>query len=940
MIILWPDDPEAPGRQFGGKAGALRRLSHLPVPPFFAVAPQSFLISRVSGDRIHSADAPIPSPAVVAAVNDALLRLDPSPLARFAVRSSAVDEDGAGHSFAGQLESFLNVARADVVARIVDVWRSGFSKRVVAYRLERGLDPSPLPPAVLVQRMVPADVAGVAFSADPVTGRRGVAVVAAVPGLGTALVGGDADADTWDVDRDGVVLRNYVAVKSRGHRPDGDQVREIDLDPALAEVPVLSETQACAVAQLARDCELAAGLPQDIEWAMEGGRLFLLQSRPITTLGRMADPDGARVVFDNSNIAESYNGVTTALTFSFARNAYEHVYRAFCRILSVSDARITERDLAFRNLLGLIDGRVYYNLPNWYRLLALLPGYRLNRTFMEQMMGVREPLPADAVPDLNAPVTPWERRRDAVALLRSVIGLVRHHRRLPRTIAEFNTRLETALSVPNRRLASMRADELAAHYHDLERELLARWDAPLVNDFLAMCFHGVLRRLTEKWVVSGDATAEGLHNDLITGQGGIVSAEPARRVSEMALALSGDSVAIDVLLHRDPAMARRWIAQNRPGISSQLEAYMVAFGDRCLEELKLESSTLEDDPTPLVRAIGSLAQRGGAIERSVGDGVSPRAAAEGKVRAAFAGNPIRGALYGWVLENARSRVRDRENLRFERTRVFGRVRRIFVEIGKRLVSEQLLDDPRDVFHLEVGEVLGTIEGTATCTDLRGLVAVRRRAVEAWKACPAPPGRVETRGTVGAPWSRMSAVSSTHDAVDATDGDSRRGLACCPGVVRGVARVITDPRGATLEAGEILVAERTDPGWILLFPAAAAVVVERGSLLSHSAIVARELGIPCIVSLPGVTAWLRDGDPVEIDGATGWVRRLSPAGVEAGESAGGATGSAASGTEPNAPYPDPPEEIGRESVAETVSGGGPEHSSEAAADRSAGEGGAT
>jgi pyruvate,water dikinase len=103
---------------------------------------------------------------------------------------------------------------------------------------------------------------------------------------------------------------------------------------------------------------------------------------------------------------------------------------------------------------------------------------------------------------------------------------------------------------------------------------------------------------------------------------------------------------------------------------------------------------------------------------------------------------------------------------------------------------------------------------------------------------------------------------------------RKGIGCCPGVVRGKVRVITDPRNARLEQGEILVAERTDPGWIMLFPAAKGVLVERGSLLSHSAIVAREMRIPAIVSVPGITSWLKNGDIVEFDGSTGVIRRIS------------------------------------------------------------------
>lgn len=873
-FILWPDSPMAPeelGKFYGGKASSLRRMAEadLPIPPWFVVTPEACRASQAPDDPSHSR---APAPEICTALQSALEKLSPDG-APVAVRSSAVDEDGGEHSFAGQLESYLWVPPADVAARVADVWRSAFTERVRAYRRERGLSEEPVPPAVLVQRMVAADAAGVAFGADPVSGRRGVAIVAAVWGLGEALVGGDADADTWEVDRDSKIAGRTIAEKKTAHRPDKENggTRSEPVPEAQWSAPALSDPQVRTVSELARSTGRHAGRPQDIEWAREGDTIFLLQSRPITTLGTLSDPDARLQVWDNSNIAESYNGVTTPLTFSFARHAYEHVYRAFCRLLRVPDTSIAGSDLAFRNLLGLVQGRVYYNLPNWYRILALLPGYQMNRTFMEQMMGVRESLPDDVIGLPSTPPSAAERRQDALAFAGSIMGLISSHKRLPKTIAEFYERLNSALAPTVDDLAAMRPDELASHYHDLEGRLLTQWDAPLINDFLAMIFHGLLRRLGEKWLQDVPG-AQNLHNDLVSGDGGIISAEPAQRVTAMSRMIAGDKPAIEILCQWAPHAALRWVRKERPELGKELDAYLEKFGDRCLEELKLESATLHDDPTPLLQAVGSLADRPMVREESTGE--SPRERAE-KVVANALRNPLRGVIYRWVLTNARARVRDRENLRFERTRVFGRVRRVYLEMGRRFYADGLLDSPRDVFYLEAEEVWGLVEGTATCGDLLGLVALRRAEFDHFRELPAPPDRLETRGFVRPGPEGFTAPPGSESDSGAT-GESRQGLACCPGVVRGPARVIRDPRGASLAPGSILVAERTDPGWILLFPAASGVLVERGSLLSHSAIVAREMRIPCVVSVPGITTWLQDGDIVEMDGSTGQVRRLSAA----------------------------------------------------------------
>jgi rifampicin phosphotransferase len=818
VTVIYDEGNVSGDAPIGGKAKALlaAQRAGLPVPSWIAVSPEAH--GRNVNGEIEAAARRLAGNGLVA------------------VRSSASDEDGAEHSFAGQLESFLNVRPEEVAGKVEDVWRSGFSERVMAYRREQGLDGEPRVPAVIVQRMVAAEVAGVAFSADPVSGRRGVCVVSAVKGLGDALVSGEVDGETWRVDREGTIVEGQSKLIS------AEQVKD--------------------VASLARRAERHFGRPQDVEWAIGGGNLWLLQSRPITSIASMADPDGVYQLWDNSNIAESYGGVTTPMTFSFARHAYEGVYREFCRILSVPAEVIAANDGIFPRMLGLVRGRVYYNLLNWYRLIAMLPGYRSNRSFMEQMMGVREKLPDEIAEQIAGAgkLTTREKWRDRLRLTGSVWGLIKNQFSLPGQIARFYRRLHEALRLEHP-LEEMRLDELADHYRGLERRLLSRWDAPLVNDFFAMIFYGVLRKLTAKWCGDADGT---LQNDLLAGGGGMISAEPARRVKEMARVAGIDGGFVAALCDGPPEL----IEQRMPADFRRLyEGYLAKFGDRCLEELKLESPTLHDDPMTLLRSVGLFA-RGGMHEK-VGVSDALREKAEARVDGEVKGF-ARRRVFRWVLENARGRVRDRENLRFERTRVFGRVRRVVVEMGKRLHALGLLDEPRDVFYLELEEVLSYVEGTATSIELKQLSGVRKAEFEKYRGMPAPDERFVTRGAV---YQGNRFVREAAAAVAEVGGETIKGIGCCPGLVRAKVRVVREPRGAKLERGEILVAERTDPGWIMLFPSAAGLLVERGSLLSHSAIVSREMGIPSIVSIPGVMRWLNDGDEVEMDGSTGVVRKI-------------------------------------------------------------------
>jgi pyruvate,water dikinase len=887
-FLLHPTDvPTIPLREraalLGGKAAALAALHTAPVniPPWVVLTPGAFYLSLHHEQRaaLHRACYPEDaqaileelhvSPLVQAEIAAALPALAPAG-ELLAVRSSATLEDGTRASFAGQFESFLNVAPTveQVVQQIVQVWRSAFSARVLAYMREHVTADSeqqfPVP-AVLIQRMVPAAAAGVAFSADPVSGRRGCAVVAAVHGLGVELVAGACDSDEYQVDRAG----------------------ELTLSRPAGATPVLTAAQVQAVAGLARQTARLLGRPQDIEWAIAGETAYLLQARPITTLAEMADPDGALALWDNSNISESYNGVTTPLTFSFARRAYEEVYRQFCRTVGVPAASISAHSDTFRHMIGLLRGRIYYNLLNWYRLIALLPGYTFNRRFMEQMMGVREPLPAELAAEIGQPTTaaPWHvRARDGLALLGSGVRLAWAFATLPRRIQQFQQRLTAALGSSPPDLAAMRADELVAYYRRLESELLTRWDAPIINDFCTMVFYGLLRALTAAWCPDTD---DNLHNDLLCGEGGMISAEPARRIQAMAQVAARHPALVKALRDGTPTAAQQAIARV-PEFAQLYGAYLERFGERCLEELKLESPTLHDDPHVLLRMVGQIAAQlalaapaaasdAAAAEQTQKQTQNVRQRAEARVQAALRNRPLRRLLFGWVLRQARAGVRERENLRFERTRVFGRARQIFLELGRRFAALELLDDAHDIFYLEVNEVLGFATGTATCTNLRGLAALRKQECARYRTTAAPAERCETRGLVNQGHTFQQVQGATPaEAADEHAQDEHQGTGCCPGVVRGRVRVVRDPRQATLQPGEILVAERTDPGWVMLFPAAAGLLVERGSLLSHSAIVARELGIPAIVALGGLTDWLRDGDEVELDGSRGTVRRLEAA----------------------------------------------------------------
>ncbi len=826
----------------GGKATALSKMGKAidNIPDWFVVSYQGFDIEskNIKEDAIHEIEERI---------------RDFSDNDYFAIRSSAGNEDSAENSFAGQFETYLYVRKWDIINKIRDVYMSAFSDRIETYRRENNIEEIMVPSAI-VQKMVNSEKAGVAFGANPVNSNIKQIVISAVYGLGSGLVDGIATADTYTIENGNI--EKQIALKDYMHVLENDQVVQKDVEGGLKNKQVLNEKEINKVKNLVKKASDYFGRYQDIEWAFEGEELYLLQSRPITTLS--SNKDGKLNVFDNSNIVESYGGITTPLTFSFIRMVYENVYIELCKIFNVQQEKIEMNSQMFKSMLALIDGRVYYNLYGWYGMLSMFPGLGNNKKFMESMMGVKESLPDDLFP------VPEPTFKDKVGLVNTGWGLVKGFLKLRKMTQKFYGRLNAALQ--DKDIDNMDLYELHDYYYELERQLLHRWDAPLVNDFLAMIFYGKLReQCRHLFFEKGDL----VHNDLLCNEGGIISSEPAKRIKEMARIATKDDELLELLESKDNVRIQKELPKYEE-FNKLLNAYLDKFADRCLEELKLETLTLRDNPSNLYSSIATFARRLRVAEVEDIDERKNRELAEKKVKEALRFKPIDKAKFDFILKNARYTVKNRENLRFERTRLFGRVRNLFLRIGYILTSMNVIEEKRDIFYLEVDEILFYIDGKSTTNNLKELIAIRKAQYMKYQKT-SPDERFYSYGAVniGNDFKKeKKEVANKNAKVDL------KGIGASPGTVTGKVRIIKDPTNAKLEQGEILVAEFTDPGWIMLFPAASGILVERGSLLSHSAIVSRELGIPAVVGITGLIDSLNTGDTVELNGTTGEVKVIS------------------------------------------------------------------
>ncbi len=795
-----------------------------------------------------------------------------------AVRSSAADEDSVSLSFAGQMESFLNVRSfGQFTDAVRGCWASLFGERALFYRQKSGLEYWSLQIAVVVQQMVEPEVAGVIFTANPLTNNRAEMLVCSTWGLGEGLVSGTLTADTYVLNTDGFCISRELAEKRHCvSSVEGGGTEKIEMTGDKPHQPTLDESRLRELHRLAIKVQNSAGRPMDIEFAVSGGQIYLLQARPITTLKDSLAPERDNFkIWDNSNIVESYAGITTPLTFSFIGKAYFAVYCQFCQMMGVDRKTVFRNRHVFENMLGLIQGRVYYNLLNWYRLISLMPGYKYNKSFMEQMMGLQVAGEFSPVMETQSRVKKY--LVHFPKLLWVGFRMLFNHFTLEKKIAEFHAHFdEIYLSYGKLDFSRLSASKLFEIFRRLEDEVLWHWKAPILNDFEAMVFYGLLRRLTSKWQVD---TTGSLHNDLLCGEGGIKSTQVTTELFRLAAMIESDASLREAFLE-DTAEQIVLRLRDDPAfmeIGEAFSVYLEKYGVRSINEMKLESVPVKDDPTFCISIIQNYLRTGVPdpdsrleYERNI------RRQAEESVRKSLTGKRClliipKLALYSWVLSNARNAIKNRENQRFARSEAYDLVRRIMRALGDKWQNDGILEGREDIFFLNIDEVWSYIEGTSTCPALKELIKVRKKEFAKY-AMTTPDDHFETYGEVY----RQNLFAGKEE--EAEKPVQLKGLGCCRGIVENEVRIVVKPDADIRLNGEIMVAQQTDPGWIVLFPSISALIVEKGSLLSHSAIVAREMGIPTVVGVKNATKILSNGDKVRLDGAEGIITILHKTGI--------------------------------------------------------------
>ena len=788
----------------------------------------------------------------------------------YAVRSSSIEEDSSNFSFAGQFETYLYVKKENMLEKIKEVWISSFSNHVMKYRKEGKINNEINVPAVIIQEMVNSEKAGVGFSVNPVNNNYDEVVISGTYGLGTSIVDGDENGDLFIYNKKTKEIKKEIRTKKIRQVLDFEN-KKIKTEEINIEEEILNDSEICELGENIINIEKYYGKPQDMEWAFEKEKLYILQSRPITTLKKTDKKTYNTIIWDNSNIVESYPEITLPLTFSFIRKAYSDVYKRFSEISGVPAKVVENYQDIYDNMLGLLKGRVYYNLINWYKLLMLFPNSKGNSKFMEQMMGVKKELSEENLNEnlleAEGKMTGFEKFRNKLEKYKAGFTLFMNMFLIEKKAEKFYKIIDENLNGKNSDLSNKNIKELKKYYKFLENKFLKNWEIPIINDFLVMVWFGLSKKMAEKYIKDDFEKA---HNTLIAQEGNsMISVEPSKYIKKMSLMIKNDKSLKDeirnIINKNEKSLIEIFKLTQNAEFNSTLNEYMEKFGDRTVHELKLEAPTLREEPLFLIKMIYSL-----SITENVQEHAKRNILEEQKkIYDSLKINPIKKYLLKKTLFYAKKFIRLRENLRYERTKVFGTVRKIMKKMGVHLKNNNLINNEKDVFYLTVDEIFGLVDGSIIDVDLKKLIELRKEEYKKYETEAILPDRFLTRGFLGENFYYEDLAGNSQ-----LDENTLQGTGCSKGIVKGKVKIVLNPMDTQVEDGDIIITKSTDPSWVMVFPLLKGLIVEKGSLLSHSAIISREMNIPAIVGVQGATSILKTGDMVQFDGSTGIIKKLN------------------------------------------------------------------
>lgn len=701
-----------------------------------------------------------------------------------AVRSSASIEDGANSSFAGQFDTYLNVQKEEIRTYIKKCFASMDNENVREYAKQHNMQIEQANMHVIVQEMVPSEYSGVCFTANP-QGILNEMVIVVGKGTGDNVVEDKVDTTSY-----------YYNLTDKIYYFEGNE-------------DVLSEEMVSRIVNMASEMKSVLGELLDIEFAITGNDIHILQARAITTLSNEHP-----LILDNSNIVESYPGLSLPLTCSFVNIVYSGIFKSISRRVLKNEKELEKYDSVFANMVGNANGRIYYKISNWYTVIKFMPMNNKIIPIWQDMMGVKiKQYDKDAV------------KLPKLVRLKTYFNVISEMWNVPKNMKKLNEDFKRINNeFYNKYHDEISSKELVGLYRELYDTLLSCWDVTLLNDIYALLFTGLVKkRLGE----SG--------NQVISGISNIESLKPIREMIRLAYEKN----------HMDDTEYEK-----------RFDEYIREYGDRNLEELKLESKTFRSNPKLLTEKILQYNED----KEKLADMYNKLMQETPKTK------KLKG-LNKFFAKRAAKGIANREISRLNRSRIFGIVRLMFAKIGEDFAKKGIIADKLDIFYLTVEEVFSLVEKESSIKNVKGIIDDRKADYELYACLPAYQRLIFAKKEFD---KKHRNVNSHRVSINQ---NKLSGTPCSDGIVEGEALVVTDVTKVKNYKDKILITKMTDPGWVFLLVGAKGVISEKGSLLSHTAIISRELKIPSIVGVEKLLDTIKTGDKIRMNATTGEIEIL-------------------------------------------------------------------
>lgn len=695
----------------------------------------------------------------------------------YAVRSSSSLEDGDLTSFAGQFDTYLNVEEKDLNTKIIECFKSLYKINVLEYMKTNNLDLSNLKMNVIVQEMINPDISGVLFTSNP-QGIINESVISVSYGLGENVVADKGEITTY-----------YYNLTDKLYYYDGIK-------------NILNKEQIEELINISEELKKELGSYLDIEFSILNNTIYLLQTRKITTID-----DTNLLILDNSNIVESYPGISLPLTCSFVNNVYSGVFKSLCFRVLKNKKEVEQINDVFNNMVGNVNGRVYYKISNWYTLLNQLPLSNKIIPIWEEMLGIKNY-------KNNNDTLKMSFTKKLRVYKNSIIEILKTPKNMEKLNQEFITINDKFYDRYN---SNLTPQELKNIYDEIKIKLLSVWDVTLLNDLYAFLFTGLVKKRIKD---------DNLANKYISGISNIESLKPIKEMINIAYNYEFNS----------------------NEYKTKKEEYIKVYGDRHLEELKLESETFRTNPN--------------LFDNKIIEYQSDKTKLEEMYNNINKSNDIKikeGIITKYLIKKCMLGIKNREISRLNRSRIYGIVREIYLSFGKYYYESKCINEVNDIFYLKEEEIFNNID---KLKDLTNLVSERKDKYKSFYSLPAYTRLIFTNNE----FDKLSKNITYHEEL--INQDKLYGTPCSSGIVEGEVLVVNNINDIGDVKDKILITKMTDPGWVFLLATAKGVISEKGSLLSHTAIISRELKIPAIVGVPNLLKTIKSKDIIKMDATTG------------------------------------------------------------------------